>query len=240
VEAITESHTIDPELYREPREPELAELAIADPPEAWVSLGFDVNEDHNLDLGGVRLRLGAKGGQGIVSWSLRRVNAMGSIDGLPTPVPRMLRPPPFKTHPNGATGLDHVVVTTPDFGRTASALARAGVELKRTQEIGRGRQGFRRLGPAILEVVQLPEDGAGAEAAGIVARAKPTANTGATSDSSFWGLVVVVIDLEGLAERLGDRLLEIRPAVQPGRSIAALAPTDAIGPALAFMTPEPR
>ena len=240
VEAITESHTIDPELYREPREPELAELAIADAPEAWASLGFDIDEDDNLDLGGVRLRLGAKGGRGIVSWSLRRVNAMGSIDGLATPVPRMLRPPPFITHPNGATGLDHVVITTPDFGRTAAALQRAGVELKRTQEIGRGRQGFRRLGPAILEVVQLPEDGAGAEAAGVVARTQPTANTGAASDSSFWGLVVVVISLEDLAERLGERLSEIQPAVQPGRRIVALKPTEAIGPALAFITPEPR
>jgi hypothetical protein len=240
VEAITESHTIDPELYREPREPELAELAVADRPEAWAALGFDVDDDDNLDLGGVRLRLGAKGDQGIVSWSMRRVNAMGSIDGLATPVPRMLRPPPFKTHPNGATGLDHIVVTTPDFGRTAAALERAGVALKRTQDIGRGRQGFRRLGPAILELVQLPDDGAGAAGAGIVARAQPTANTGATSDSSFWGLVVVVISLEDLAERLGERLAEIRPAVQPGRRIAALTPTDEIGPALAFITPEPR
>jgi hypothetical protein len=237
---ITESHTIDPELFREAREPELAELSIADPPAAWASLGFDIDEDHNLDLGGVRLRLGAKGGQGIVSWSLRRVNAMGSIDGLSTPVPRTLRPPPFKTHPNGATGLDHVVVTTPDFSRTAAALARAGVELKRTQEIGRGRQGFRRLGPAILEVLQLAEDGSGADAAGVVARTQPIANTGASSDSNFWGLVVVVISLEDLAARLGDRLSEIRPAVQPGRQIAALTQAPEIGPALAFMTPEPR
>lgn len=239
-EMITESHTIDPELFREPREPELAELSIADEPSAWTELGFDIDEDDNLDLGGVRLRLGAKGEQGIVSWSLRRVNAMGSIDGLPTPVPRILRPPPFKTHPNGATGLDHIVVTTPDFDRTATALRRAGLALKRTQEIGRGRQGFRRLGPAILELVQLPSDGAGAEAAGVVARAKPTGNSGAAADSSFWGLVVVVIDLEQLAERLGDRLGAIRPAVQPGRQIATLAATEAIGPALAFITPEPR
>jgi CRP-like cAMP-binding protein len=56
---------------------------------------------------------------------------MGSIDGLPTPVPRMLRPPPFKTHLNGATGLDHVVILSGSLDRTARALARAGVELKR-------------------------------------------------------------------------------------------------------------
>jgi hypothetical protein len=237
---ITESHTVDPDLWREPREPELAELAIADSAGAWEALGFDVDAESNLDLGGVRLRLGAKGESGIVSWSLRRVNAMGSIDGLPTPVPRMLRPPPFKTHPNGATGLDHVVVTTPDFTRTADALRRAGLALKRTQDIGRGRQGFRRLGPSILELVQLPEDGDGAEAAGVVARTGPSRTSHGAADSSFWGLVVVVISLETLAERLGDRLGEARPAVQPGRRIAALRAGQGIGPALAFMTPEPR
>ena len=51
----------------EPREPELAELAIADPPERWQALGFDV-EDGLLDIGGVRIRLG-QAGHGITSWS---------------------------------------------------------------------------------------------------------------------------------------------------------------------------
>jgi hypothetical protein len=203
----------------EPREPELAELAIADDPDVWRAIGFNVDNDGNLDIGGVRVRLGAKGERGIVSWSLRRVNAMGSIDGLPTPVPRVLRPPPFATHPNGATGLDHVVIVTPDFDRTAAALRRAGMPLKRTQDIGRGRQGFRRVGPAILELVHNPELKG--------------------DDPLLWGLVVVVISLEELAERLGDHLAEIRPAVQPGRRIANLRRSAGVSPAVAFMTPEP-
>src|ERR1700752_4352501 len=119
----------------EARQPELAELAIADPPERWAALGFTVDADANLDLGGVRIRLGGKG-TGITSWSIRRVNAMGSIDGLPTPVPRVLYPPPFATHPNGATGLDHVVILSPDFERTSDALDRAGMPLKRTRDAG--------------------------------------------------------------------------------------------------------
>ena len=115
-----------------PREPELAELVIADPPERWRELGFDVDDEGHMDIGGVRVRLGAEG-SGITAWSLMRVNAMGSIDGLPTPVPRVLRPPPFKTHPNGATGIDHVVILTSSLDRTAAAFLRAGVELKRVQ-----------------------------------------------------------------------------------------------------------
>ena len=208
------------------REPELAELAIADPPEAWAALGFAVEGEH-LDVGGVRVRLGSDGGydvhdqarRGITSWSLRGVNAMGQVDGLPTPVPRVLRPPPFATHPNGATGLDHIVIVTGDFARTAAALKRAGMPLKRTREVGQMRQGFRRLGPAILEIVHSPEMD--------------------DAETSFWGLTVVVISLEALAERLGDRLGEIRPAVQPGRRIATLRRDPGISPAVAFMSPEP-
>ena len=85
--------------------------------------------------------------------------------------------------------------------------------------------------------MQLPPAGAeGSDAAGVVARtgSKPAHET------HFWGLVVVVISLEQLAERLGDRLGEIRPAVQPGRQIAALTGGQGLGSALAFMTPEPR
>jgi hypothetical protein len=201
-----------------PREPELAELVIADAPGHWSELGFDVDEHGNMDIGGVRVRLGGPG-TGITAWSLLRVNAMGSIDGLPTPVPRVLRPPPFRTHPNGATGIDHVVILTSSLDRTAAALARAGVELKRVQESERGRMGFRRLGPSILEVVQrddLDED-----------------------EARFWGLAVVVISLEQLAERLGERLGPIKQATQPGRRIAMLSRGAGISAPLAFMSPEP-
>lgn len=201
-----------------PREPELAELAIGDPPEPWRDLGFDVDEKGHLDIGGVRVRLGG-GGSGITGWSLMRVNAMGSIDGLHSPVPRVLHPPPFKTHPNGATSIDHVVILTSSLERTAAAFARAGIELKRIQDSERGRMGFRRLGPAVLEIVQREQL--------------------ESEDAMFWGLAVVVISLDHIAERLGDRLGPINQAIQPGRRIAALRADAGITVPLAFMSPEP-
>jgi hypothetical protein len=201
-----------------PREPELAELVIADPPERWRELGFDVDEQGHMDLGGVRVRLGGEG-SGITAWSLMRVNAMGSIDGLPTPVPRVLRPPPFQTHPNGATGIDHVVILTSSLERTAAAFLRAGVELKRIRESERGRMGFRRLGPAVLEIVERGEL--------------------ESDEAAFWGLAVVVISIDDLAERLGDLLGPITDAVQPGRRIASLRSAAEISAPLAFMSPEP-
>jgi hypothetical protein len=200
------------------REPELAELTVADAPERWSALGFDV-EDGSLDIGMVRIWLGGQG-EGITSWSLRRVNASGSIDGLPTTAPRILVPPPFHTHPNGATGIDHVVVITPNFDRTSAALARAGVDLRRDQFTeGRGRLGFRRIGPAILELAHRPQMG--------------------DDDPRLWGLAFVVISLEVLAERLGDLLGPIRPAVQPGRRVASLKREAGLSLPVAFMSPEP-
>jgi hypothetical protein len=201
-----------------PREPELAELVIADPPEPWRDLGFDVDEHGHLDIGGVRVRLGAEG-SGISAWSLMRVNAMGSIDGLPSPVPRVLYPPPFKTHPNGATGIDHVVILTSSLDRTAAAFLRAGVELKRTPESDRERMAFRRLGPAILEIVQRDDL--------------------ELDEAVFWGMAVVVISLDDISERLGDRLGPVEQAIQQGRRIATLRADAGISVPLAFMSPEP-
>jgi hypothetical protein len=105
------------------------------------------------------------------------------------------------------------VVVTPAFERTAEALARAGMPLKRIAEMRGTRMGFRRIGPAILELVEAPD----AERVG------------------FWGLVIAVRDLDALAGRLGERLGSVRPAVQPGRRIATVRPSAGIGTNLAFM-----
>jgi sensor domain CHASE-containing protein len=56
-------------------------------------------------------------------------------------------------------------------------------------------------------------------------------------DTRFWGLVVIVSDLDALTERLGDVLKGIRPAVQPGRRIAPLRSKAGLGSAVAFMDP---
>ena len=205
--------------------PELVALEIADPPERWEALGFTVSPDRVIELGGVALRLGAAG-EGIVAWTLRGIDETSSIDGLPTkvidesvgPEGRPGRPGDDEDdpgHPNGAIGVDHVVIVTPDFDGTADAVAAAGMPLRRLAERNGARQGFRRLGPAIMEIVQAPEVGG----------------------TRFWGLVVIVSDLDALAERLGDLLREIRPAVQPGRRIAPLRSKAGLGPAVAFMDP---
>jgi hypothetical protein len=175
--------------------------------------------DSALDLGGVRLELGAQG-SGIVGWTIAGIEPTSDIDGLPTRTAEPAPPAPV-AHDNGAVGVDHVVVTTSDFDRTAARLDRAGMPLRRTVTTPTGtRMAFRRLGPAILELVEAIDAPAG--------------------PARFWGLVVVVTDLEALAARLGDRLGSIRDAVQPGRRIATVRESAGLGQAVAFMSPEAR
>jgi hypothetical protein len=215
--------------------PELAGLTIADAPELWTTLGFTVAEGR-LVLGGIEVRLGGEG-HGITGWTLRHLPAVIDVDGLPTAVTADPAPAAVPTgHPNDALGIDQVVITTPDFDRTAAALDAAGMPLRRIREVGSYRQGFRRLGPAILELVEArtssPTDG------------EPnTAGSGREGDAPagparFWGLVVVVPDLPGLRRRLSPHVSEIRDAVQPGRHIAALSATAGLSPRVAFMDPE--
>ena len=110
-------------------------------------------------------------------------------------------------HPNGAIGLDHVVVTTNALERTCAAIeAATGAPLRRVREVGEIRQGFHRLGGGglIVEVV---------ERAGLPA-----------APAWFWGLVINVEDLDAAAARIGPDGIG---AVTDGR---AARPADRHGP----------
>jgi hypothetical protein len=191
---------------------ELDELALGDAPEVWTRLGFTVT-DGVVAVGGVRLRLGAEG-DGIVGWRLRGLSGSHDLDGLGA-CPSHDPPPAPVEHPVGATAVDHVVALTPEFDRTTKRLQEAGLDLRRVRDAGDGfRQAFFKLGPCLLEL--------GGPAEGEV---------------RFWGLTLVVDDLDAAAERLGDRLGRIKDAVQPGRRIATLRAEAGVGVPMALMTP---
>jgi len=207
--------------------PTLDELTVADAPGAWSALGFDLDGDTCV-VGEVRIRLVGEGaGRGLTGWSLRGVEGP-DIDGLATA--RSDREPPGEpgAHPNGVAGLDHVVAITPALERTVAALQAAGLDLRRIREeptpAGAPRQAFFRLGAAILEVVQEPPEAI--ERGGVVDR-----------PAFFWGLAFTAPDLEATVAGLGDRVSEIRPAIQPGRSIATLRRSAGLGLPVALMTP---
>lgn len=192
--------------------PTLEELEVADEPDDWRALGFDV-EDGVCEVATVRLRLVGKGPRrGIVGWTLgegseRRAAAVA--------------------HRNGVVAIDHVVMLSPNLDRTVKTLRSEGFDLRRLREGdtpgGSTRQAFFRVGEPILEVVQAP---AGTSVA---------ANR--DGPARLWGISFRIEDMEHTASVLGELLGPPRHAVQPGRRIATLRPEAGLGPAIAFMTP---
>jgi hypothetical protein len=183
---------------------------VADPADAWTRAGFGVDSDAVCRIGGVDVRLvGRDRGVGIVGWSLRGLPSGGEvhdIDGIATARSGDAPAAPA-THPNGVIAIDHVVVLSPDLGRTTASLAALGVDPRRERDGELGgrpiRQIFFRLGEVIVEVVGSPD------AAG-------------DGPSSLWGLTYVVTDIDATAAFFGDRTAPVKDAVQPGRRISTL------------------
>jgi hypothetical protein len=241
-----------------PQAPRVEWLTVAGEVDTWRSLGFTVTDDGVIPLVGASIRLVdptsgvVPGGDvaptqvsGIVGWALsglrpsisvapvtpsgtqdteidgeRPADApQRSVDGLTTEVVAPAGPV-YADHRVGASGLDHVVVLTSDLERTSEAITAAtGCELKRIREVGAMRQGFHRIGRGglIVELVERPDlpDG----------------------PASFWGLVVIVDDIDAACELIGpDRISAPKDAVQPGRRIATVRADVGLGLPLALMT----
>jgi hypothetical protein len=208
--------------------PTVAEIALADDPEPWETLGFTVSQGA-VQIGTVRIALvGRDTGRGIAGWSLLEV-ASTELDGLPTTVSHA---PPARTevteHANGITAIDHVVAMSPDLDRSVKALRAAGLDLRRIRDqptpAGAPRQAFFRLGEVILEVVQEPDEVLAARSAG------------ADGPTRFWGLALLSDDLEQTAGWLGEHASQIRPALQPGRQIATLRRSAGLAVPVALMS----
>jgi hypothetical protein len=205
------------------------ELSVADGPKAWRDCGFAVDGEVCV-VGDTRIRLAGGGaGKGLGGWSLREIEVT-ELDGLATT--RSDRSPPAEAsvHPNGVTALDHVVAISPDLDRTVRVLQGAGLDLRRIREeptpAGAPRQAFFRLGAVVLEVVQAPE--------------QAIERTGGDRPAFFWGLAFVAPDLEATVASLGDRVSEVRDAVQPGRRIATLRRSAGLALPVALITPPAR
>jgi len=200
---------------------DLLGLDVAVEPEAWRSIGFAVDHGGICSADGVSIRLGAAGRK-IVAWSLDGVASGTAIDGLITahaPVGRAAT-----DHPNGTVALDHLVVLSPAPERTVAALAEHGIEprgRRHTDQYGPPfTQTFFRVGTPVLELIG-PDEPTGDEPA------------------RFYGIAFTVADLDATAAFLGDRLDQVKDAVQPGRRIATLRRKAGAGIPVAFMSPAP-
>ena len=199
-------------------------LTIVGDIDNWRSLGLSATDDGLIPLFGTALRIVSPEAEdvqpGIVGWALSGIDeTTTSIAGLATTVVEQLAPI-FATHSLGARSIDHVVVMTGDLEPTTGDIALAtGCELKRIREVGKIRQGFHRIGRGglIVEVVQHEDDD--------------------RSAAEFWGLVIIVEDLDEACAQLGaDRVGEPKDAVQPGRRIATIRSSVGLGTAVALMS----
>jgi hypothetical protein len=225
----------------------ITEILLADDPAPWLGIDLVADRYGVAGVGTVALRFGvltpearpptadpssppSSKSSGIVGWALLDAPhpSQRAIDGL------MVTHATDGPEPVGAEGaflrIDHVVVTTPDLGRTVSALeAGFGEPCKRIRTLPTGsgallHQAFFRLGEVIVEVVGPPE--ADREHAGEPAR--------------FGGLVLVARDLDDLCRRLGPDVVNApKAAVQEGRRIATVRAAAGLGCPVALMDDRP-
>jgi hypothetical protein len=206
--------------------PTIDELTVADEPGKWAALGFDVT-DAQCQIGTVRLRFGGpQPGVAIAGWSLRDAKST-DLDGLSTTISDEPVPECAPMHPNGAIAIDHVVAASPELDRSVAALQAAGLDLRRVREeptpAGAPRQAFFRLGSEILELIQEPEQ--------VIERAG-----GPAHPARFWGLALLVADLDSTLEALAEHASPARAAVQAGRRIATVRRSAGLAVPLALMS----
>lgn len=205
----------------------VAELVVAAEPDAWRSAGFRVDEDV-ARVGTVNLRLAGTGiGRRIVRCALRGIDSE-ELDGLP--IARSAAPlpdGPAPAHPNGVVGIDHLVAFTPVLDRTVAAAEALGLDLRRVRDepapAGSPRQAFFRLGELMLEVAEAP----------------PGSPLAGDAPARFYGLALLVADLDATVAMLGDCVGEPRDAVQTGRRIATIRDGAGLGLPVALMSARP-
>lgn len=185
---------------------QLTQLHIPAEPAAWAAAGF---------AGGSQIRLGT-------TWLLPSKQVpefAGSIDGIEELDGLTLAPAVSADglvskaeaeatgHANSATGIDHVVVMTPDCDRTTARFEKAGLSARRVRLIesssGTRRQTFFWMGDVVCELVG-PDEPSG------------------DGPAKWWGLALTVEDIAGARAVLGERATDLKEAVQPGRHVCTI------------------
>lgn len=203
------------------RRPALTAVELGADPAAWDGVGFTV-ENGVVGVGGVAVELTRPDG-GILGLSFDWLpDGVSEIDGIPVSV---RAPVSAVEHANRVVSIDQVVVSTPDFDRTAKALSAAGLGLRRERiaegegDEGAVRQGFVRAGGPVIELVHTDRVPQG--------------------PALGWGLGFICADLEQTAADLEGVVGRLRQAVQEGRRIATVSRDARLGLPVVLLDPEP-
>ena len=200
--------------------PSLTLVRLGADPQAWAAAGFTLS-GHALAVGGITIEFMAPVG-GIEGLGFDALpDGADGLDGIPIEVAPMLAD---AVHENGVYAVDQVVIATPDFDRTATAMSEVGLGLRReayreTEDGTHIRQGFVRAGEPVLELVHT-EAVPGTHAHG-------------------WGLGFITADLDRAVADLEGLIGPPREAVQPGRRIATVRRDANLGLPVVLMDPVP-
>ena len=231
------------------RTPLLSRLRFAVDVNALSAAGFAV-EQAGLNLGGVAIDILAPGNSN--SWALKDGFSGGNthLDGIATEIEgfdilgQTLDHTRAKPHPNLATALYSISVSTPDLQRTVDSMSaslgppqKGMVPSPFSADVA---MAFFKLGspsgPIILEIFAPSTPGTAVSLPGL-----PAIDADRVAPASIVGMVVVVPMLDHLPSLLGmDRMGKARPAMQgQGRMIAPVRHdhVDGLSLGLAFMTP---
>ncbi len=226
----------------------LVSVRVADSASTWERLGFVVDADGAVVISGVRFRFetddgehgpGTGAGKGLTGWTLHDPAGVlpDNIDGISTTTVATHDPVAVHatngSHPNGVTGIDHLVLRTPNLERTIATFERLGFPCRRrrdahTQGSTVTQQAFFWLGSpddpndrVVLEVVGTsvvdPDE--------------------SDAPSSFFGIALVCDDLDATAAFFGDLVKSPIDAVQRGRRITAISARGGSTVPIALMTP---
>jgi hypothetical protein len=205
---------------------EIAWLEVADSPEVWRRIGFDVDSLGRCFVGGIEHRLIGEqpSSRGLVRWAVSGIDPdISSIDGLATKVVDAVESLSSGSHRNRISRIDHLVVRTSDTPRTTQALENVGLQRRGASDSTSSGEAvdmtFFWVGDTLLELVGPPTP---------LAEPKP---------ARFMGIAYASDDLDATAEILGELCSVPKDAVQRGRRIAALRASAGSSVPMAFMTP---
>ncbi len=187
------------------RSHQLTVIELGDAPGPWADAGFTVVDD-TVTLGATTIHLTGLGGW-FRGWRLDGV--ADDIDSLVVSEIGPAGDGSHVAHPNGCTGIDHIVVLTGDNDRTIAAFEGADLLIRGhriTETYGfPARQTFFWAGDVIVELIG-PE----------------TDEMRNDNPVRVFGLALVSEDLAATKSYFGDRMGDVKAAVQPGREIATL------------------
>ncbi|CAM9277433.1 unnamed protein product, partial [Ectocarpus fasciculatus] len=205
------------------------DLFLPDNPSAWAAAGFEISDDKYASFNGLRLWLGSDGHPATTAWSF--ANHTHSASG-PTVCSLPVIPAPIveaaaqASHPNGSTGIDHIVLKTRHPGWVEEELLAIGVEKRRQMENAKLGISYSFFRPGNMTIEVISEIGS------------ENGSTVTIPKAELWGITFVTPDIDFTHHALQHVTKAPKVAMQKGRKITTLD-TLALGIStrVAFMSP---